>query len=84
MVDRYELRDALLTAGVPPEAFRIAGVHEPVPVPPDFWFVRPTAVGYWEIGPHERGADEVRAVFESEDAACAQVYRALTGRGAPA
>ncbi|MGW0432367.1 hypothetical protein ACWDV4_07450 [Micromonospora sp. NPDC003197] len=87
-MDRYELCDALLAAGVSPDAFRLTGVHEPVPVSADFWFLRPGTGGpdggqRWEIGSHERGTDEVRAVLDSEPAACAQLYLALTGRPAP-
>ncbi|GAB2929491.1 hypothetical protein GCM10027280_16260 [Micromonospora polyrhachis] len=87
-MDRYQLRDALLAAGVSPDAFRLTGVHEPVPVPADFWFLRlrmggPKGGQQWEIGSHERGTDEVRALLDSESAACAQLYRTLTGRPTP-
>ena len=87
-MNRYELRNVLLASGVSPDAFRLAGAHEPEPVSADFWFLRPQVDGpegadRWEIGSHERGTDEVRAVFDSEVVACAQFYRALTGRPAP-
>ncbi|MBO4211018.1 hypothetical protein GSF22_34265, partial [Micromonospora echinofusca] len=37
----------------------------------------------WEIGAYERGVHDVRAVFDTEDAACVAFYQALTGRPAP-
>lgn len=80
MVDRYQVRDLLLGAGVSPDAFRIVGVHEPRPAPTDFWFLRPGPEGDWEVGLHERGVDDVRGDFDSEPAACDLLYRALTGR----
>jgi hypothetical protein len=83
-VDRYALRDALLAAGLPAGSFALAGVHEHVPVPPDFWFLRRAANGGgWEIGLYERGVHDVRQSFDTEEAACAGLYRALTGRPAP-
>ncbi|MEU5943889.1 hypothetical protein ABZ807_33180 [Micromonospora sp. NPDC047548] len=39
-MDRREVRNALLTSGLSPDAFELEGVHEHVPVPPDFWFLR--------------------------------------------
>jgi len=80
VTDRWELRDALLAAGLPPDSFQLAGVHETVPLPTDFWFLRPSADGTWEIGPYERGTYEVREVHVFESAACAGLYRILVGR----
>jgi hypothetical protein len=76
-VDRHELRTALLAAGLPPESFQLAGVHEHVPIPLDFWFLRPGSDGRWEIGAYERGVYDVREVLATEDAACARLYRIL-------
>ncbi|MGA8116412.1 MAG: hypothetical protein WCA46_22385 [Actinocatenispora sp.] len=81
-MDRYRLRAALLAAAVPPGAFRLAGVHEPTPLPVDFWFLRPGGGG-WQIGPYERGEYVVREVLATEGAACARLYEILTGRPAP-
>ncbi|GGM43148.1 hypothetical protein GCM10011608_29810 [Micromonospora sonchi] len=81
-MNRQEVRDALLAAGLSPDAFELEGVHEHVPVPPDFWFLRRGPDG-WEIGPYERGHYEVRQVFATEPAACAGLWTALTGRPAP-
>jgi hypothetical protein len=82
-VDRYGLRAALLAAGLPPDSFQLAGVHQHVPIPLDFWFLRPAADGRWEVGAYERGVYDVRAVFAAEGAACDFLYLALTGRPAP-
>ena len=63
-MDRHELALALLTTGQPPESFQLAGVHEHVPVPTDFWFLRPAPDGRWEIGSYERGSyDDTEAPF---------------------
>lgn len=83
-MDRYEVRAALLDAGISPDAFELAEVHEHLPAPPDFWFLRRSAGGGWEIGLFERGVHEVRQVFDSEEAACAGLWTALTGRPVPA
>lgn len=82
-MDRCGLRNILLNSGLSPESFELAGVHEHVPVPPDFWFLRPTADGRWEIGLYERGVYDVRSTHDTEDAACRAFHRALTGRPAP-
>ncbi|MEH1012062.1 hypothetical protein V6U90_02895 [Micromonospora sp. CPCC 206060] len=83
-LDRYRLRVALRSAGVPMAAFCLAEVHEPGPAPTDYWFLRRTPDGQrWEIGSYERGVHDVRGVFDTEPAACAALYQALTGRPAP-
>ncbi|MEH1164717.1 hypothetical protein V6V47_04950 [Micromonospora sp. CPCC 205539] len=82
-MDRRELRDALLTAGLSPEAFEVEGVHEHASVPTDFWFLRRSSGGGWEVGAYERGRYDVRQVFASEQEAAALLWRALTGRPAP-
>ncbi|MEU5939149.1 hypothetical protein ABZ807_08140 [Micromonospora sp. NPDC047548] len=82
-MDRHEVRNALLTTGLSPDAFELEGVHEHVPVPPDFWFLRRSSGGRWEIGLYERGTRDVRQVFDTEEQACAGLWRALTGRPAP-
>lgn len=81
-MDRRALVAALLAAGLPPESFTVAGVHEHASTPTDFWFLRPAPGGGWQVGSFERGRDDVRAVLDSEAAACEQLYRALTGRSA--
>ncbi|SBT50307.1 hypothetical protein [Micromonospora auratinigra] len=82
-MDRYEVRAALLAAGQSPDAFALEGVHEHQPVPPDFWFLRRSPGGGWEIGSYERGRYEVRMAFGTEAEACAALYTVLTGRPAP-
>lgn len=74
-----DLRDALLAAGQPPESFQLAGVHENVPLPTDFWFLRPTTAGRWEIGSYERGTYAVRETHDSVSAAGAALRRVLLG-----
>ncbi|MFG3710746.1 hypothetical protein [Micromonospora sp. NPDC047730] len=81
-MDRHEVRSALLATGMSPDAFELEGVHEHVPVPPDFWFLRRSSGGRWEIGAYERGRYDVRLVFDTEAEACAGLWRALTGRPA--
>ncbi|GAB3948897.1 hypothetical protein [Micromonospora vulcania] len=82
-MDRREVRDALLAAGLSPDAFEVQGVHEHAPVPPDFWFLRRSSGTGWEVGAYERGTYDVRQVFDTEQEACALLWRALTGRPAP-
>lgn len=82
-MDRHELRDVLLETGLSPESFELEDVHEAVPLPPDFWFLRRATDGRWEIGPHERGRYDVRETHDNEDAACRALYHALTGHPAP-
>lgn len=82
-MDRYELRDALLEAGVSPDAFWLQDVKEHVSVPTDFWFLRRAADGRWAVGSYERGVHEVRRVHDSEEAACAHLYAALVPRPTP-
>ncbi|MGC1211324.1 MAG: hypothetical protein WA890_08705 [Micromonospora sp.] len=83
-MDRHQVRGALLEAGLSPDDFELEGVHEHVPVPPDFWFLRHAPQGGWEIGLYERGVHDVRQRFDTEEDAGAGLYRALTGRPAPA
>ncbi|MFE5740213.1 hypothetical protein [Streptomyces celluloflavus] len=77
-MDRHELRAALRAAGVADGYYRIAGVHEPVPTPPDFLFLRKGPDGAWETGAYERGTYQVIARHTSESAACAHLLRLLT------
>ncbi|GGM20058.1 MULTISPECIES: hypothetical protein [Micromonospora] len=78
-MDRYEVRDALLAAGLSPDAFEIEGVHRPDPLPPDYWFLRRAGSEGWAVGVYERGVDDVRLRTPSESTACAFLHRALTG-----
>lgn len=82
-MDRRELRNILLGTGLSPDSFALADVHEHVPLPTDFWFLRPAADGRWEIGLYERGAYDVRETHDTEDAACRALHHALTGHPAP-
>ncbi len=76
-MERRELRAALAGAGVPDGYYRIEGVHEPVPTPPDFLFVRQAPDGVWETGAYERGACEVIARHPNEAAACGHLFHLL-------
>ena len=76
--DRHVLVTALLEAGQPPESFEVPGVHEHVPIPTDFWFLRP-AGERWELGYYERGVYDVREVLPGEAAACTRFYELVTG-----
>ncbi|MBT2505470.1 hypothetical protein J7I98_06040 [Streptomyces sp. ISL-98] len=78
-MERIRLRAALLAAGVPDGYYRIAGVHEPAPTPPDFVFLREDPAGGWETGVYERGAYHVGLRHLSEADACAHLLRLLTG-----
>ncbi|MEU8912055.1 hypothetical protein [Streptomyces nigrescens] len=77
-MDRHELRAALTAAGVADGYYRIEGVHEPVPTPPDFLYLRRTADGAWETGAYERGTYRPIARHPGEEAACAHLWRLLT------
>jgi hypothetical protein len=76
--DRHVLVTALLEAGQPPESFEVPGVHGHVPIPADFWFLRP-AGARWELGHYERGVYDVREVADTEQAACTLFYELVTG-----
>ncbi|OKI67848.1 hypothetical protein [Micromonospora sp. CB01531] len=82
-MDRHQVRGALLAAGLSPDAFELEDVHEHVPVPPDFWFLRRSPGGGWEIGLYERGTYDVRERFDTEEEAGDGLWTALTGRPAP-
>ncbi|MEU4203392.1 hypothetical protein AB0B79_08870 [Streptomyces sp. NPDC039022] len=76
--DRQAVRTALRAAGVADGHYRIEGVHEPVPTPPDFLFLRQAPDGAWETGAYERGAHHVIRRHPTEAAACAELFRLLT------
>ncbi|MFJ8254671.1 hypothetical protein [Streptomyces sp. NPDC094466] len=76
-MDRRALHAALVEARIPGGYYRIEGVHEPVPTPPDFLFVRRGEGGGWETGAFERGAYEVLAQHPDEAAACAHLLSLL-------
>ncbi|HWU05702.1 MAG TPA: hypothetical protein VN520_04770 [Streptomyces sp.] len=76
-MDRRDLRAALGAAGVADGCYRIEGVHEPAPTPPDFLFLRQTPDGVWETGAYERGRYGVIARHPDEAAACAHLLRLL-------
>ncbi|MDI3384932.1 hypothetical protein QIS99_01675 [Streptomyces sp. B-S-A8] len=77
-MDRTALRTALAAAGVPDGHYRIEGVHEPAPTPPDFLFLRRSPDGAWETGAYERGLYEVITHHGTEAEACAALLRLLT------
>ncbi|MEU1123358.1 hypothetical protein ABZ371_07190 [Streptomyces sp. NPDC005899] len=74
---RPELRAVLEAAGVADGYYRIEGVHEPVPTPPDFLFLRRSADGVWETGAYERGRYEVLDRHPDEASACGHLLRLL-------
>ncbi|MGK3092656.1 hypothetical protein ACG93S_23470 [Streptomyces sp. WAC01490] len=76
-MNRQALHAALMEASIPGGYYRIEGVHEPVPTPPDFLFVRRAADGGWETGAYERGRDEILARHLDEATACAHLLRLL-------
>lgn len=76
--DRRAVRAALIAAGVADGHYRIEGVHEPSPAPPDFLFLRQAPDGAWETGAYERGAYHVITRHPDEPAACAHLLRLLT------
>jgi hypothetical protein len=75
-MDRRSVVGALRAAGVADQLYVIEGVHEQAPVPPDFYFLRPSGAN-WEVGVYERGQYEVTDRFADEDDACARLYRHL-------
>ncbi|MFD0020526.1 hypothetical protein [Streptomyces sp. NPDC058382] len=76
-MERRELRAALSEAGVADGYYRIEGVHEPAPTPPDFLFLRQASDGDWETGAYERGSYEVIARHPDESTACAHLLHLL-------
>ncbi|MFE4593208.1 hypothetical protein [Streptomyces laurentii] len=77
MTDRREVARALREAGVPDGRYWIEGVHEPVPTPPDFVYLRHAPDGSgWETGVYERGAHHPVGRHRTEAAACAH-FRTL-------
>ncbi|MEV4416564.1 hypothetical protein [Catellatospora sp. NPDC049609] len=78
IADRHVLVTALLESGQPPESFQVPGVHEHVPIPTDFWFLRP-AGDRWELGHYERGVHDVRETVDNEGVACTRFYELVTG-----
>ncbi|MFD7125245.1 MULTISPECIES: hypothetical protein [Streptomyces] len=76
-MDRRALNAALVEARIPGGYYWIEGVHEPVPTPPDFLFVRRGGDGGWETGAFERGTHEVLARHPDEAAACAHLLSLL-------
>ncbi len=76
-MDRYGVCEALLRAGVSSDAFAVEGVHD-VSIPMDFWFLRRSPKGRWEVGAYERGVYDVRYVYDSESEAAARLYTSLT------
>ncbi|MET9661377.1 hypothetical protein [Streptomyces sp. NPDC006510] len=76
-MDRRELYATLSRAGVPDGYYRIEGVHEPVPTPTDFLFLRQASDGVWETGAYERGTYEVIARHPSERTACGHLLSLL-------
>ncbi|MFE4336888.1 hypothetical protein ACFRQM_48500 [Streptomyces sp. NPDC056831] len=78
-MERRELHAVLSEAGVADGYYRIEGVHEPVPTPTDFLFLRQASDGAWETGVYERGTYEVIARHPSEQIACAHLLRLLQG-----
>ncbi|MFF8959631.1 hypothetical protein [Streptomyces sp. NPDC014894] len=76
-MDRHEARAALIAAGVADGHYRIEGVHEPVPTPPDFLYLRRTPDGAWETGAYERGVRHPITRHSDESPACAQLLRLL-------
>ncbi|MBK3533542.1 hypothetical protein JHN61_29165 [Streptomyces sp. MBT67] len=76
-MDRRALHAALVEARIPGGYYRIEGVHEPVPTPPDFLFVRRSGDGGWETGAYERGTYEVIARHPDEATACSHLLSLL-------
>ncbi|MFJ9638751.1 hypothetical protein [Streptomyces sp. NPDC101178] len=76
-MDRQALHAALVEAAIPGGYYRIEGVHEPAPTPPDFLFLRRAADGGWETGAHQRGQADILARHPDEPTACAYLLRLL-------
>ncbi|GAA2267414.1 hypothetical protein GCM10010232_69660 [Streptomyces amakusaensis] len=76
-MNRHGARAALIAAGVADGHYRIEGVHEPAPPPPDFLFLRSAPDGTWETGAYERGVHQVVARHPDEAEACAHLLRLL-------
>ncbi|WDN55020.1 hypothetical protein [Streptomyces clavuligerus] len=79
--DRRALRETLRAAGVADTYYRIEGVHEPAPTPPDFLYLRSDpdgSAGIWETGVYERGVHQAIARHAHESDACAHLLRLLS------
>ncbi|MYS85855.1 hypothetical protein [Embleya scabrispora] len=81
-MDRHELFLALRRGGVAPGEMWIQDAHEPVPLPPEFVFLRRVAEA-WQTGVFERGAWHVVADFTDEAAACDHALHVLALPRAP-
>ncbi|MFI1584635.1 hypothetical protein [Embleya sp. NPDC020630] len=75
-MDRYELFLALRRGGVAQGEMWIQDAHEPVPLPPEFVFLR-RAAETWQTGVFERGRWHVVADFPDEPAACEHALHTL-------
>lgn len=77
-MDVRGLPAALTEAGVADGYYWIEGVHEPVPTPPDFVYLRRTGDGEaWETGTYERGTHHPLARHADEGEACEHLLRLL-------
>jgi hypothetical protein len=78
-MNRHALQNALRTAGVADGHYYIEGVHEPVPLPTDFLYLRrsPDTPGLWETGACERGTWETITQHAQEEDACTHLLRLL-------
>ncbi|MET9925895.1 MULTISPECIES: hypothetical protein [unclassified Streptomyces] len=76
-MDRQALHAALVEAKIPGGYYRIEGVHEPAPTPPDFLFLRRAENGGWETGAYERGQADILARHPDEATACVHLLRLL-------
>jgi hypothetical protein len=80
-MDRFQLCQALRTAGVPEAYYEIPDCPGG-PRPADHYFLEQRE-GTWVVGVHERGRREVRERFPDEDRACEWLYDRLTDEGSP-
>ncbi|WP_127361588.1 hypothetical protein [Actinacidiphila soli] len=79
-MDRRELCEALVSAGVPDGLYEIPGFHEFELKPVDFMYLRQEGDA-WVVGSFERGLYRTMKRFDSEDAASRFLYKWLTDRG---
>ncbi|MFB0621134.1 hypothetical protein [Streptomyces sp. AGS-58] len=80
-MNRHTLVTVLRALGVQDGHYYLEDVHEPVPLPTDFLYLRrsPADPDRWDVGACERGAWETISLHLHEEDACTHLLRLLTG-----
>lgn len=75
-MDRRELVGLLDGTTIPEDFYDIVGVHTPRTRPDAYYFLRPER-DVWAVGLRNRGQETVLSSFDTEDAACRDLYDRL-------